>query len=458
MTQKQALDILKTGHNVFLTGPPGSGKTYLLNQYIDYLKKNKVNVAVTASTGVASTHIVGGRTVHSWSGIGIKEKLAKKDLKSILEKNYLVDRIRKVSVLIVDEISMLHDYQFDMVDRICREVRVSIQPFGGLQIICSGDFFQLPPVQNRATRKSRFVTESYIWPDADIKVCYLTEQHRHIADENLTRLLNDIRGRSVTEYTVKILLSRKNKEVNSKIKPTKLFTHNENVDVINQLELNKINEEEHSYLMGSEGEKKLVKILKKSCLAPETLVLKEGTEVMFLKNNFDKGYVNGTRGKVIGFNGDNYPIVETFDGQIITAMPARWIIEENGVTNASISQIPLRLAWAITVHKSQGMTLDTAEIDLSKAFEKGMGYVALSRVKKLTGLKLQGFNETALEVGDKAVELDKEFSASSKDNEKVFVKINPSKKRRLHKEFLNKNKNNIIEESDEDYFVEDLPF
>ncbi len=440
MTQKQALDILKMGHNVFLTGPPGSGKTYLLNQYINYLRKNRVAVAVTASTGVASTHL-DGRTIHSWSGIGIKKgSLSKKDLREVLSRPRVIGRVNQSIVLIIDEISMLHAYQLDMVDRICRECKQDAQPFGGIQVICSGDFFQLPPIERRKDRKPKFVTDSYVWPNADIKVCYLGEQHRHAADEKFTRVLDNIRGRTVEENIIRALLSRKNKEINSKIRPTKLYTHNEDVDAINQLELDRLTGEEHQYLMRSEGEKHLVKILKKDCLAPEVLTLKKGAEVMFLKNNFEKGYVNGTRGRVIGFDDDDYPIVEKFDGKKIIVTPASWAIEENDIVLARIFQTPLRLAWAITVHKSQGMTLDTAEIDLSKAFERGMGYVALSRVRGLDGLRLQGFNETALEVSDKAVELDNEFLSSSENSERFLADISAAKKKKLQRDFVERNK------------------
>jgi len=434
MTQKEALDILKLGYNVYLTGQAGSGKTFLLNKYISYLKKNKVNVAITASTGIAATHM-NGVTIHSWSGLGVKEKLTDNDIQKLLRKLYLRKRFLITNVLIIDEISMLHSFQLDFVNRICQAFKKNLEPFGGMQIICSGDFFQLPPVQKNKSDDVKFVTESEVWHNMDIKICYLQEQHRH-RDPKLSKILADIRNNNINDESLKLLLSRENKEVSSIIKPTKLYTHNIDVDAINNLELDKIKGKEFVYNMHSSGKIKLVELLKKSCLVPEELVLKKDAKVMFLKNNFDKGYVNGTLGKVVGFGDNEYPIVKTFSGKKIIATPASWTIEEGDVVKAKISQIPLRLAWAITVHKSQGMTLDAAEIDLSKAFGKGMGYVALSRVKMLEGIKLMGFNEIALEVNSKVINLEKDLLRQSEEAQQHIKTLGILRKKSLQKDFI----------------------
>lgn len=434
MTQEEALDILKLGYNVYLTGQAGSGKTFLLNKYISYLKKNKVKVAITASTGIAATHM-NGVTIHSWSGLGVKEKLADGDIRKLLRRRYLRKRFLITNILIIDEISMLHSFQLDLVDRICQAFKENSVPFGGMQIICSGDFFQLPPVQKNKNDEAKFVTESEVWRNMDIKICYLQEQHRH-ADSKLSKILFDIRNNSINDESLRLLSSRENKEVSFIIKPTKLYTHNIDVDAINSLQLDKIKEKEFAFNMYSSGELKLVELLKKNCLASEELVLKKGAKVMFLKNNFDRGYVNGTLGKVVGFDDNEYPIVKTFSGKKIIATPASWTIEEDDVVKAEISQIPLRLAWAITVHKSQGMTLDAAEIDLSKAFERGMGYVALSRVKTLDGIKLMGFNETALEVNSKVISLEKDLLRQSKRAQQHIQTLGVLRKRGLQKDFI----------------------
>ena len=282
MTQKEALDILKLGYNVFLTGQAGSGKTFLLNRYISYLKKNNVNVGVTASTGIAATHM-DGITIHSWSGLGIKEKLTDNDIKKLFKRLYLRKRLLFTNILIIDEISMLHAFQFDLLNRICQAFKENLRPFGGMQVICSGDFFQLPPVQKNRSDEVKFVTESEAWRSMNMKICYLQEQYRH-TDPRLSKILSNIRNNNISDESLKLLASRENEEVLSAIKPTKFYTHNMDVDAVNNLQLDKIKGKEFTYNMHSRGEIKLVEILKKSCLAPEELVLKKGAKVMFLKN------------------------------------------------------------------------------------------------------------------------------------------------------------------------------
>lgn len=432
MTQDEALDILKLGRSAFLTGPAGSGKTFLLNQYIDYLKKHQKAAAITASTGIAATHM-NGVTIHSWSGIGVKEQLTQETLEEILRKPHLRKRFINTDVLIIDEISMLHAFQFDMVNYICQAFKEKHLPFGGMQVICSGDFFQLPPVQKQG-RPAHFVTKSQIWQDMDIKVCYLEEQFRQ-QDSALFSLLNYIRNNSPQE--AHNILSRSNyKKTNLPTAPVKLYTHNIDVDAINNFELSKIKEKGLEYHMISSGKKNLVTALKKSCLAPERLVLKRGAKVMFVKNNFDKGYVNGTLGEVIDFNVENLPIIETAEGLHITPAPASWVIEEDGEVKAQISQLPLRLAWAITVHKSQGMTLDAAEIDLSKSFVEGMGYVALSRVRSLQGLKLLGINEMAFLVNQEVLDLDQHLKQMSHQAVQALKALKQKERKTKQKQFL----------------------
>lgn len=432
MTQQEALDILKMGCNVFLTGPPGSGKTFLLNKYIDYLRKQNRRVAVTASTGIAATHLQ-GTTIHSWSGLGIKEAMTAADIRKLLVKPYLRKHFRETGALIIDEISMLNALQFDAINRICQAFKGSLAPFGGIQVVCSGDFFQLPPVERE--RKTRLAVESNIWQNMNIKICYLEEQHRH-KDSELSNLLQCIRSNAIEESR-KLLLNRKFNGQAFSITPTKLYTHNADVDVINNFELSKIDEKELVYRMHSSGNKNVVAALIKSCLAPEKLRLKKGAQVMFVKNNFEKGYVNGTRGRVVGFNKDKLPIVKTFSGSSVIATPTTWKVEEEDRILAEVSQIPLRLAWAITVHKSQGMNLETAEIDLSKCFVEGMGYVALSRLTSLDGLRLVGINELALWVQEKVLVLDKTLKVNSQQVRQGLKKMQGWQIKKTQKKFLN---------------------
>lgn len=410
MKQQEALEILKSGHNVFLTGSAGSGKTFLLNQFIDYLKSKSILAGVTASTGVAATHL-NGRTIHSWCGINLEESF-NQEVRNSIAKSEVKQRIRKTQVLIIDEISMLSANRLDLIDLVCRTVRHNEHPFGGLQIVLSGDFFQLPPVA-RGTEDSHFAFESEVWLRMNLKVCYLDEQYRQ-DDQKFVNVLNSLRGRKNLSQVKKTLDARINKELKSKIKATKLYTHNFDVDTYNNLELSRLNTQSRLFEMRSHGINKLVDKLKNGCLAPERLELKVGAVVMFVKNNFKELYVNGTIGKVIAFDDDSgFPVIETFRGDIIEAKRENWVVEDASGVIASISQIPLRLAWAITVHKSQGLSLDCAEIDLSKTFEYGMGYVALSRVRSLSGLKLLGINDLALQVNERIILLDEELKQRS---------------------------------------------
>lgn len=437
MNQKTALEILKMGYNVFLTGPAGSGKTYVLNQYIKYLKSKDVSVAVTASTGIAATHL-NGKTIHSWSGLGVRDKLDEKSLKRIYHKKQLKNNIRRTKTLVIDEISMLHAGQLDMVDMICKYMRESGLPFGGMQVIFCGDFFQLPPVQKENRVEASFAYTSRVWNEMDVKACYLDEQHRQ-KDDDLMRILNDIRQNSVSDKTRKIVNSCRDKIFFGNTQSAKLFTHNVDVDHINERELKRIPGKVLAYNMRTFGKKNLVEYLRKSCLAPERLLLKKGARVMFVKNNFEEGYANGTMGQVIGFQKESkMPVIRTNSGRKIIAGAAVWEMEEDGDVIANIKQIPLRLAWAITVHKSQGMSLDAAEIDLSKSFEYGMGYVALSRVRSLSGLSVLDVNEMAFQVRTEALEMDQKFIRQSETVGQEAGRMSESDKNIKQEEFAGK--------------------
>src|SRR3990167_2891381 len=421
MTQKEALDILKTGRNVFLTGAAGSGKTFVLKEYISYLQNLGTDLGITASTGIAATGM-GGVTIHSWSGIGIRDSLDKSDLQEIAEKKHIKNKVKKASVLIIDEISMLHHFRLDLIDRIVREVKNSEEPFGGMQVVFCGDFFQLPPIKRMGGEEVFFAYHSDAWKSLNLKVCYLSEQHRQNDIEYL-KVLNDIRGNSVSDKTMEILKTRFDKKAANE--PTKLYSHNKNVDTENESELTKISGKVFEYKMQERGRKNLVEGLKKSCLAPETLRLKEGAKVMFVKNNFEEIEV------------------KTFSGKIIKVERESWRIEEDGKSRAEIIQYPLRLAWAITVHKSQGMSLDAAEVNLSASFERGMGYVALSRVRSLEGLFLRGLNGMALQVNEEVLEFKKKQKKFSKTNAPHKRTMGEAKLSLMHDEFANKVKRDL---------------
>lgn len=434
MTQKDALNLMMMGNNIYLTGQAGSGKTYVLNLYINYLKKHKVPVAVTASTGIAATHLNGG-TIHSWSGIGIRSQLTQHDIARILGNESKRAKLQAAKVLIIDEISMFHSYRLDMVNQICKMARQDPRPFGGLQVILCGDFFQLPPINEKEFEGSNFAYKSDAWEELDVTVCYLDEQHRQL-DDSFLKVLNDIRSQDVSEYTFEKLADRLNKRLAEHMIPTKLYTHNADVDGINNFELEKIDKPVHQYPMITRGKKELVDVLKKGCLAPEELLIKEGALVMFIKNNPAKGYINGTLGVVYGFDESGYPKVQTYDGKEIIALPASWQFEEDDHVLAEISQVPLRLAWAITVHKSQGMSLDAAEIDLSKSFAYGMGYVALSRVKSLDGIRLLGINPKAFMVDGEIAKFDEQLKKLSHEAELNLHQLSEKDIRKIQEDYL----------------------
>ncbi|MFZ2844297.1 AAA family ATPase [Psychrobacter sp.] len=495
MRQSSALDILKTGQNVFLTGSAGSGKTYTLNQYIDYLRARRVPVAVTASTGIAATHM-NGTTIHSWSGIGIKDELSDRDLTNLSRKQFLADRLKDTAVLIIDEISMLHAKQINLVSQVLKHVRKNDKAFGGIQVVVAGDFFQLPPIGSKGeSNREKFAFMSEAWLDAKFHICYLSEQHRQVSEAangglDLDDILNQIRRQEVTFEAIAALEATFDQSVD--IKRTRLYTHNLNVNSINDKELAALDGEKMRFEATSIGDSKLVETLKKTVRTQDDLVLKVGSKVMFIKNNTELGVSNGTMGELIGFaavkiddskdssddliedddidsdkgsdasNGkqtaksaknktkkdkdkpkvkkpttQKMPVVRLNSGREVIAEPEEWIIEdETGEVLASYEQVPLCLAWAITIHKSQGMTLEAAEIDLSRTFELGQGYVALSRLKSLAGLQLLGMNDMSLQLDPLARGADKRFLVLSDEADANYAMLDEESMTQAHEKFI----------------------
>ena len=494
MRQSSALNILKTGKNVFLTGSAGSGKTYTLNQYIHYLRARRVPVAVTASTGIAATHM-NGITIHSWSGIGIKDELTERDLSNLARKQFLADRLKDTAVLIIDEISMLHAKQLNLVNQVLKHVRKNDNPFGGIQVVVAGDFFQLPPIGSKGeSNRDKFAFMSEAWLDAGFRICYLSEQHRQksaAADGglDLDDILNQIRRQDVSFEAIAALENTFDQDVD--IKRTRLYTHNLNVNKINDKELAALEGETRRFEASSVGESKLVDTLKKTVRTQDELILKVGAKVMFIKNNNELGVSNGTMGELIGFAAvkvddskakdkaksdakadmaeddtiaiddedssktadkdkkgkantkdkssaaPKMPVVRLNSGREVIAEPEEWIIEdETGDVLASYEQVPLCLAWAITIHKSQGMTLDAAEIDLSRTFELGQGYVALSRLKSLEGLKLLGMNTMSLQLDPLARGADKRFLELSNEADANYAMLDEKSLQQSHDKFV----------------------
>jgi len=470
MLQVEALEILKTGASVFLTGVPGAGKTYVINQYIKYLEDHGVYPSITATTGIAATH-VGGSTIHSFSGIGIEKDIDDYKIEKIMEREKLVKKIQNTKVLIIDEISMLDAQTLDNVNKVLKAIKDPTKAFGGIQIIFVGDFFQLPPIIKQGEAAKFFAFMGNSWKEARPLTCYLEEQFRQ-TDEVFTKLLLAIRENNIDEMHVEILESLKSKtlkklgikeekipdeneyqeesveiEEESDLQETntakvsldilELHSHNKNVDEINNTKLGLIKGKEFTYKMITVGRAQLVEALIRNCLSPEILKLKVGAKVIFTKNSMEGEYVNGTMGKVVELESFKI-VVQTSEGKMIDVKQEEWKIEEDGKVKARLSQYPLRLAWAITVHKSQGMSLDEAIISLRETFEYGQGYVALSRVRTLEGLYLKSYNPKSLQVNAAISEFDEKIRKDSRFIQNKFLKADGEKLLKTQNQFIEK--------------------
>ena len=296
MKQALALEIMMAGHSVFLTGPAGAGKTFVLNQFIRLSKHDGKHVSVTATTGLAATHL-GGTTIHSWSGIGVSDFLPDNFAEHLAKGRREI--IEKTDVLIIDEISMLHDYRLDMVDTVCRLVRKKPDvPFGGIQVIMSGDFFQLPPVNRGDSRAGGFVVTSDAWREVEPVVCYLEEQHRQ-DDNELLDILTAFRAGDVRRHHAEMLLARADIQPEDESNLTELHTVNIDVDSLNEARLKALEGDEYSYQQTTTGSDNYVENLQRSVLAPKVLNLKAGALVMSVKNSVDRKYANGSIGTII---------------------------------------------------------------------------------------------------------------------------------------------------------------
>lgn len=441
MDQELALAILLSGKSALLTGAAGTGKTHLLNTFISQARSMGKKVSVTATTGLAATHL-GGNTIHSWSGMGINDHLPDNFFERLSKTRR--ELIEKTDVLIIDEISMMHDFRLDMLDEILRHVRDKEEPFGGMQVVMSGDFFQLPPINRGDSRGGGFVVYSQVWQELQPIVLYLKDQYRQQEGE-LLEILTALRQGDVRRRHAETLLSRIDEQPGEE-DITELHTVNIDVDSINHRRLASLEDDERQYEQMTTGSKIYVESLQRSVLAPQKLVLKKGALVMAVKNAMDRKYANGSIGTVVAFEPlTDYPIVEFRSGKEVTMVPDTWEMRDGERKRASISQIPLRLAWAITVHKSQGMTLDAARIDLRKAFVEGMGYVALSRVRDINNLYLYGINRKALAVSPDALAIDEVLDKASSLAAQEYEYLREEMKKNPPKPASEKKKSNWYE-------------
>jgi len=379
-----------SGENVFLTGMAGTGKSTLLR---NQLEDADDDVAITASTGIAALN-VGGSTLHRWSGMmlgpnrGDDQHAYLRELMRDKRKSVRagMDRIRYCRTLVLDEVSMLSGVTLEFFDLLCRTVRRDQSPFGGIQIIATGDFLQLPPVRKHPAEPYDwpFLTEA--WQRANFTLIHLTKVHRQEEPEFLAALGEFRQGR-LDPSSAKLLSSRVVQFPHADT--PRLFTHNTQVDKWNAYRLSCIEQAETVYHARTEGRDHEVQFLRNNLLTPEQLVLKPGAKVMFTVNQPDSGFVNGQTGTVIICGHDE--VLVDCDGMPVRVAPYEWRFDPRDKHSATFTQIPLRLAWSLTIHKAQGLTLDSAYIDVRAAREPGQAYVALSRVRNLAGLHLKAW-------------------------------------------------------------------
>lgn len=377
-----------------------SGKSHTLRQFIERNRLFGRKTAVTATTGLAASHL-NGQTLHSWARVSLGKELPDDWQFTISKKKR--KEFQTTATLVIDEVSMMPDFVFDMLDTVLRWARNDNRPFGGIQLILCGDFYQLPPVEGK------FITNSKVWNELNIRSCYLTKVYRQ-KDDRLRDLLAGVRGGKLFKRHIAYIQSRM-------VKPDRqvprLYSLNRKVDSENAHQLSKLKGDSIFYMMTEKGDINIINGLKGSIQSPELLELKVGAPVIATKNNSEGLYHNGSLGKVIALE-DGLPVVD-FHGVEVVVNPDTWEVSNEGVTLGAVTQIPLRLAYAITVHKSQGMTLDAAEIDLAEAFVPGQGYVALSRVVSLDGLYIKGANKMAFQMSDEARMIDEVLQKSSKE-------------------------------------------
>jgi ATP-dependent DNA helicase PIF1 len=393
-SQQKALSFILDGKSVFITGPGGCGKTFLINYFVKKYRARK-NIAVTSTTGTSAIHIR-GTTIHSWAGIGLGRGSVYSIVTRIKKKKYLKEHWTGADILIIDEVSMLSPDLFDKLEQIAKTIRKSDEPFGGLQLIITGDFLQLPVINC-----DKFCFESMSWDSCIDETIYMRENLRQ-SDPSWQKCLDEVRIGEISPESKKLLKSctkKKISKINKKadIKPTILFPLNADVEEINNNCLEEICQtsgEVLDYEMEVEiydRRNKTVEIqvekFKKNCPVGETLSLTVGCQVMLLWNmELENGLVNGSRGVVVKFMND-LPLVKFLDGQTRLIDYHLWELEDDDNKKiAGIEQIPLKLAYAISIHKSQGCSLDYVITDLSDVFEYGQAYVALSRVRTATGL------------------------------------------------------------------------
>lgn len=433
LEQQIAFDKYVCGENIFITGPGGTGKSALIKKIYQHAIHNEKNINVCALTGCAAVLLnCNAKTVHSWAKIGLGNGTIEQAIQKVAFDKFAKANWRSTQILVIDEVSMLSLKLFNMLNEIGQFIRKNRRPFGGIQLIFSGDFYQLPPVGTKDEPDTmKFCFESSQWNNVFKKECQiqLVKIFRQ-TDEIYSTILNQIRVGKIKRKSNELLMTYVGRKPDSSLitEPTKLFPVKSKVDYINTAKLASLDSENQEYEITYVTDIKVTPLeaekfkdytektilaelnyLASNLICEKTVHLKIGSQVMCIVNfKSDVGggldICNGSQGIVIGFSSDgSYPIVKFNNGITRTMYRHVWASEK--IPNIGISQVPLILAWALTIHKSQGATLDAAEIDIGKeVFACGQSYVALSRVKSLEGLYLTSFDVSRIQIDKKVRE------------------------------------------------------
>lgn len=394
--QQKAFEILRSGENVFVTGGAGSGKSFLLRHFMRELDPKQM--PILASTGAAAV-LLGGRTFHSFFGLGIMEGGPDATFERASKEGRVQKRLRQVEGFILDEVSMIPRSALETAERLARSARESSLPWGGMRVIVVGDFAQLPPVSRTGPREWSFL--SPVWQASGFQSVWL-KQNQRVHEADFLDVLADVRQGQVTSR-VRSYLDAQIREHDQDDKSIRLFPRRDQSEIFNQRELAEISAPEvhvDSIYLGLE---KHIEILKKSAPVPSRLTLKEGCRVMFLQNDPQKRWVNGTRGTVVDITPEKITVEKESFRHVTVEKTQFSMLDAEGNAVASVIQFPLNLAYATTIHKSQGATLDELWVNLSSLWEPGQAYVALSRLSSARGLRLLGWNPKSFLVDPQVV-------------------------------------------------------
>jgi len=451
--QKIAFNKYIQRENIFITGPGGTGKSTLIKEIQLDATKRGFNIQVCALTGCAAVLLqCKAKTIHSWSGIGLGNGPIYSTMKKVSGNRYKKKIWKEIDILIIDEVSMMSQKLFELLDSIGKEIRKNNKPFGGIQVIFLGDFYQLPPVGDKDDPDTtRYCFESILWNRTfEMENIVQLKKIFRQTDETYTKILNQLREGRIKQSSNKILLGLVGKKINADtvILPTKLFPTRNKVDAINNYEMDKLGTEEVEYKLKymrsipfTENNFPSVSVtpekienelssIHSNLICNDTVKLKIGAQVMCIVNiEVPDGEMicNGSQGIIIKFSSSKLPVVKFTNGIEMEMKYHTW--QSEIIPGIGVTQIPLILAWALTIHKSQGATMDTAEIDVgSGIFECGQTYVALSRVKSLEGLYLSSFDPNKILINKKvrkfydelnSYEVNKDFQKFASKTEEI---------------------------------------